>query len=131
MKTKADNLIEVEDVGPIVAESIETFFKQKHNDEVIDKLIKAGIHWPKIEKPTAEALSLAGKTFVVTGTLSSMGRNEAKAALQAKGAKVAGSVSKKTDYVVVGVDPGSKATKAQQLGVEILDEDAFLAMLAN
>lgn len=129
MKAKAEKLLEVEDVGPIVAESIETFFKQKHNDEVIAKLIRAGIHWPAIEKPSKAQLTLAGKTFVVTGTLSTMGRNEAKAALLAKGAKVSGSVSKKTDYVVVGADPGSKASKAAELGLEILDETAFLALL--
>jgi len=131
MQANTDSLLEVEDVGPIVAESIETFFKQQHNDDVIEKLIQAGIHWPAIEKPSAEALTLAGKTFVVTGPLSSMGRTEAKNALQAKGAKVAGSVSKKTDYVVVGVDPGSKASKAEELGVEILDEVAFLTMLGQ
>ena len=131
MKARTDDLIEAEDVGPIVAESIETFFKQKHNDEVIDKLLKAGIRWPAIEKPNKAALTLAGKTFVVTGTLATMGRNEAKAALLAKGAKVAGSVSKKTDYVVVGADPGSKASKAEELGVEILDEDTFLVILTK
>ena len=130
MKAKTKDLIEVEDVGPIVAESIETFFKQKHNDEVIDKLIKAGIHWPVIEKPNETELTLAGKTFVVTGTLSTMGRSEAKAALLLKGAKVAGSVSKKTDYVVVGADPGSKASKANELGVEVLDENAFLKLIS-
>jgi len=129
MKAKTDELLELEDVGPIVAASIETFFKQKHNDEVIEKLIKAGIHWPVIEKPDKQALSLAGKTFVITGTLSSMGRSEAKAALLAKGARVSGSVSKKTDYVVVGVDPGSKASKAEELGVTILDETEFMKMI--
>ena len=129
MKAKAVDLLEVDDVGPIVAESIETFFQQRHNDEVIDKLIAAGIHWPAIQKSDEAALTLAGKTFVVTGTLSSMGRNEAKAALLARGAKVAGSVSRKTDYVVVGADPGSKADKAEALGVTMLDEDAFLGML--
>lgn len=129
MQTTSEALLVVEDVGPIVAESIETFFKQKHNDEVIDKLIKVGIHWPVIEKPDESELTLSGKTFVVTGTLSSMGRNEAKAALLAKGAKVSGSVSKKTDYVVVGADPGSKASKAEELGVEILDETAFIRLI--
>jgi len=129
MNAKAEDLLEVEDVGPIVAGSIETFFKQQHNDDVIEKLIKAGIHWPVIKRPDEAVQTLAGKTFVVTGTLVSMGRNEAKAALLAKGAKVAGSVSKKTDFVVVGADPGSKADKAEALGVTILDENAFLSML--
>jgi DNA ligase (NAD+) len=121
----------VEDVGPIVAESIETFFQQPHNQEVIDKLLQAGIHWPDVEKPSAAEQTLAGKTFVITGTLSSMSRNDAKQALLAKGAKVTGSVSKKTDYVIVGADPGSKATKAEELGVAILDEDAFQSLLAK
>jgi DNA ligase (NAD+) len=131
MKADTESLLQVEDVGPIVAESIETFFQQPHNQEVIDKLLQAGIHWPDIEKTSAAEQTLAGKTFVITGTLSSMSRNDAKQALLAKGAKVTGSVSKKTDYVIVGADPGSKATKAEELGVAILDEDAFQSLLAK
>ncbi|MDY6979531.1 MAG: NAD-dependent DNA ligase LigA [Pseudomonadota bacterium] len=122
-------LMAVPDIGPIVAESILTFFKQKHNQEVIEKLIQAGVTWKDIEVKPAEELPLNGKTFVLTGALENMSRDEAKASLQALGAKVTGSVSKKTDYVVVGADPGSKADKAESLGVEILDEAAFLDLI--
>ena len=128
-KASKEDLMAVPDVGPIVAESILTFFKQKHNKEVIDKLLKAGLEWEDIEVKAAEELPLNGKTFVLTGTLDSMSRDEAKAALQALGAKVTGNVSKKTDYVVVGADPGSKADKAESLGVEMLDEKAFLKLI--
>ena len=128
-KAKLHELEQVQDVGPVVAESIHTFFKQTHNKEVIQKLIKAGVNWPDIEVIPAEALPLSGQTFVLTGTLSSTTRNEAKAKLQSLGAKVAGSVSGKTDYVVVGADAGSKATRAEKLGIDILDEDQFLRLL--
>ncbi|MFO7603136.1 MAG: NAD-dependent DNA ligase LigA [Gammaproteobacteria bacterium] len=131
VQASAAELVAVEDVGPIVAASIETFFKQKHNDEVIDKLIKAGIHWPAMQTPDRQTQTLAGKTFVVTGTLAGMTREEARAALLARGARVSGSVSKKTDYVVVGADPGSKASKAEALGVTMLDEAAFEDLLAR
>ena len=124
-----EQLLEVPDIGPVVAENLLTFFKQPHNLEVVEQLIATGINWPKIKKKSAAELPLAGKTFVVTGTLESMGRNEAKAALQELGAKVAGSVSKKTDYVVVGENAGTKADKATKLGVAILDEAAFLKIL--
>lgn len=129
MKAKEDELIDVPDVGPVVAESIAHFFGEKHNKDVINKLIKAKVNWPDVAVTPQSEQTLSGKTFVVTGTLSSMGRDEAKAKLIALGAKVAGSVSKKTDYVVVGENPGSKATKAEQLGVDILDEDAFLKLV--
>ncbi|MFO8024057.1 NAD-dependent DNA ligase LigA [Thiohalophilus sp.] len=125
MQADKEALMAVPDIGPIVAESILTFFKQKHNQQVIDKLIQAGVTWEDIEVKPAEELPLNGKTFVLTGTLEQMSRDEAKAALQALGAKVTGSVSRKTDYVVVGADPGSKADKAESLGVAILDEAAF------
>lgn len=128
-KAKPEALETVPDVGPVVAESIVTFFKQSHNRDVIDRLIKAGMQWENIKvKPVAE-MPLSGKIFVLTGTLSTMARQDAKASLQSLGAKVAGSVSKKTNYVVVGVDPGSKATKAEQLGVSVLSEDAFTKLL--
>lgn len=126
-----ETLINIEDVGPIVASRVVTFFKQDHNLEVIDKLIKSGVNWPAIEKKSEDQLSLNGLSFVVTGTLSSMSRNDAKQKLIDLGAKVVGSVSKKTNYVVVGENPGSKASKAEQLGVEILDEDAFLEFINN
>ncbi len=120
-------LEEVADVGPIVAKHIATFFSQKHNQEVIENLLKADIHWPDVEIKTEQPLK--GKTFVITGTLESMKREEAKQQLLELGAKVSGSVSKKTDYVVAGADPGSKVEKARQLDVKILDEAGLLALL--
>ena len=129
MVSKQDELIEIPDVGPVVAESIHRFFNESHNRDVINKLRKAGIHWPVIETVASDDQKLSGKTFVITGTLSTMGRDDAKKILLAQGAKVTGSVSKKTDYVIVGESPGSKADKAEQLGVDILDEDAFLALI--
>ena len=130
VKADYDALIEVEDVGPIVAQYILQFFSEPHNQEVIDGLINAGINWPPIEKKLAADLPLGGQTFVVTGTLESMGRDQAKEYLQSLGAKVAGSVSAKTHGVVAGEKAGSKLTKAQDLGVDIFDETAFLALLS-
>lgn len=118
-------LQEVPDVGPVVASSIHAFFKEPHNREVIEKLRLAGIHWPAIVPRPKTELPLAGRTFVITGTLGSMTRDEAKAQLQALGAKVAGSVSKKTDAVIVGTDAGSKAAKAEELGIRIISEVEF------
>ncbi len=129
MKASREELEAVPDIGPVVAESIYRFFREKHNREVIDKLLKAGIHWPAPRKREEGSLPLAGKTFVLTGTLSSMTREEAKEKLEALGAKVSGSVSKKTSYVVVGADPGSKYEKALQLGIPVLDEPAFLELI--
>lgn len=125
-----EQLLEVPDVGPIVAENLMTFFNQAHNIEVVEALISAGIHWPEIEKKSADELPLAGKTYVITGTLETMGRNDAKAALVGLGAKVAGSVSKKTDYVIVGENAGSKATKAIELGIKVLDEAALVELIS-
>ncbi|MGW8228156.1 MAG: NAD-dependent DNA ligase LigA, partial [Gammaproteobacteria bacterium] len=128
MQADEATLMAVPDVGPVVAKSIIEFFKQKHNKQVISKLAKA-INWPEVKVKPAEQLPLHGKTFVLTGTLSQMTRDEAKAALQALGGKVSGSVSKKTDYVVVGENPGSKAEKAEALGVEMLDEAGLKKLL--
>ncbi len=124
-----ESLQKVDDVGPIVAAHLVRFFKQPHNLDVIDKLLKAGIHWDDIEAAAVEEQTLEGKTFVLTGTLTEMTRDDAKKALQARGAKVTGSVSKKTSFVVVGDNAGSKATKAEQLGVEMLDEAALIKLL--
>ncbi|MBI1423136.1 MAG: NAD-dependent DNA ligase LigA [Gammaproteobacteria bacterium] len=121
----------VQDVGPVVAESIAHFFHEPHNRKVIQKLRHAGVHWPDIEVSPAQELPLAGKTFVITGTLESMSRDEAKEKLEQLGGKVSGSVSKKTDYVIVGESPGSKAAKAEALGVAMLDEQAFLKLLGH
>ena len=122
-------LLEVADVGPIVAESIHTFFQQPHNREVVEQLRACGLTWPEGEPAPREALPLAGKTFVLTGTFPTLGREEAKALLEGAGAKVAGSVSKKTDYLVAGAEAGSKLDKAIALGVPTLDEAAMLALL--
>ncbi len=126
MLADVDALQEVRDVGPIVAQHITGFFAEQHNRDVIAKLLAAGISWPDIQKP--EYSPLAGKTFVLTGTLS-ISREVLKSRLQAQGAKVTGSVSKNTDYVVVGDNPGSKYEKAVRLGIEILDEAGCLKML--
>ncbi|VAW95321.1 DNA ligase (NAD(+)) [hydrothermal vent metagenome] len=124
-----DELVSIRDVGPVVANNVLTFFKQEHNREVIDALLAMGIHWPKIPEPSSQVQVLSGKTFVITGTFSDMSRDEAKQALQALGAKVTGSVSKKTDYVVAGENSGSKVDKAQQLGIDILSEAQLKALL--
>jgi len=124
-----EQLLEVEDVGPIVAHHIHTFFRQPHNREVIDKLLAAGIDWPAIERVEATEQPLTGQTFVLTGSMESMSRDEAKSKLQALGAKVSGSVSKKTSVVIAGEAAGSKLTKAEQLGVTIWDENQLLQLL--
>jgi DNA ligase (NAD+) len=119
----------VPDVGPIVAAHVHHFFQQEHNRDVIAELRKLGVTWPEQKPRRVIEGHLTGKTFVITGTLDSMSRDEAGDRIVALGGKVSGSVSKKTSYVVVGAEPGSKATKAQELGVEILDEKAFLKLL--
>ncbi|OOE67260.1 DNA ligase (NAD(+)) LigA [Salinivibrio sp. IB868] len=125
-----DALINVPDVGAIVAGHIVRFFAEPHNQSVLEALLDTGIHWPEISAPSEpDAQPLAGKTIVLTGTLSQMSRSDAKAALQALGAKVTGSVSAKTDMLVAGEAAGSKLTKAQDLGVTVLDEDQMIAML--
>jgi DNA ligase (NAD+) len=124
-KAKEDELIEIEDVGPVVAHHIYTFFQQTHNLDVIQRLLDAGINWPE-EKPVYADSELAGKTIVLTGTLENLSRSEAKEKLLALGAKVAGSVSAKTDYVVAGRDAGSKLNKAQSLGIDVVDEATLI-----
>ncbi len=124
----------VADIGPVVAESIYDFFAEKHNRAVIKKLLnpkKGGVHWPAIKPREQANLPLADKVFVLTGTLASMTREEAKARLQALGAKISGSVSANTDFVVVGTDPGSKAGKAVELGIKTLDEDQLRKLIAS
>ncbi|RLA22483.1 MAG: DNA ligase, partial [Gammaproteobacteria bacterium] len=124
-----EDLLKVDDVGDIVAQHIVAFFRQKHNQEVLQALLDTGIHWPEIKAKEQQAQPLEGKIFVLTGTLTQMDRNEAKQALQALGAKVSGSVSLKTDYVVAGEAAGSKLTKAQELGITILDEAELVNLL--
>jgi DNA ligase (NAD+) len=123
-------LQQVPDVGPVVSRHIVTFFRQPHNMEVIEQLIRAGVKWDALEPMDRSSLSLSGKTIVLTGTLSRP-RGVIKEELQALGAKVSGSVSKKTDYLVAGEDAGSKLTRAQQLGVEILDEAGLEKLLSS
>lgn len=118
-----ETLQSVQDIGPVVSAHISNFFHEAHNREVIRKLIKAGVHWPDIK--VNKNLPLAGKTFVITGTLSDMSREEAKERLEKLGGKVSGSVSSKTNYVVVGADPGSKLDKAKKLGIELLKDAEF------
>ncbi|HWR78491.1 MAG TPA: NAD-dependent DNA ligase LigA [Thiobacillus sp.] len=122
-------LLAVRDVGPIVAQSIIQFFAESHNLEVVNKLRAGGVHWPESAGMQQSAGILAGKTLVLTGTLPTLPREVAKEKIEAAGGKVAGSVSKKTDYVVAGEEAGSKLARAQELGVTILDEAGLLALL--
>jgi DNA ligase (NAD+) len=122
-----DELLQVADVGPVVAERIHRFFAQPHNLDVIERLRKLGVHWPIEQR--AEQAPLVGQTWVLTGTLERLTRDEAKARLQALGAKVAGSVSTKTTQVVAGPGAGSKLDRATELGIPVMDEDAFLRRL--
>ena len=130
MDASVEQLLAVRDVGPVVAHSIRTFFDQAHNREVVEQLRACGVTWPEHE-PAADPASLpfTGLTFVLTGTLPTLSRDEAKALIEAAGGKVAGSVSKKTSYVVAGTEAGSKLEKAQSLNVPILDEGALQALL--
>jgi DNA ligase (NAD+) len=120
----------VQDVGPIVAGSIRAYFDNAENRRLLERLLASGIEWPPMERPKGTG-NVTGKTFVITGTLEQMSRDAARDALLERGAKVTGSVSKKTDYLVAGADPGGKLDKARQLGVEVLDEAAFLALLKS
>jgi DNA ligase (NAD+) len=119
------------DVGPVVAESVARFFAEPHNREVIEQLRAAGIRWPEGEPAKRAGGAFAGKIVVLTGTLAAMTREEAKERIEASGGKVTGSVSRKTDCVVAGAEAGSKLDKARELGVEVLEEAAFLARLAG
>ena len=125
-----EELLQVPDVGPVVARSIRQFFDEPHNREVLKHLAEAGVQWPKTA-PAPRPAGAAVKTFVLTGTLVGMTRDAARAAIEAKGHKVAGSVSKKTDFVVAGDDAGSKLERARALGVRVLEEKEFVEMLHN
>ncbi|MFN3544508.1 MAG: NAD-dependent DNA ligase LigA [Thiobacillus sp.] len=129
IRASEDELVAVRDIGPIVAQSIVQFFAEPHNLEVVRKLREAGVHWPETIGTQPSAGILAGKTLVLTGTLPTLTREAAKERIEAAGGKVAGSVSKKTDYVVAGAEAGSKLARAQELGVPILDEAGLLALL--
>ena len=129
MDATEEALLQVNDVGPIVAKSLRTFFDQAHNREVVEQLRACGIYWEEGAASADSPKPLAGMTFVLTGTLPTLGRDDAKDKIEAAGGKVSGSVSKKTSYVVAGTEAGSKLTKAQELGVAVLDEAALLEML--
>ena len=129
MDAQMEDLLTVNDVGPVVANSIISFMSESHNREVIEQLLASGIEF-QVEEQIA-SVDLSGKTFVLTGTLPTMSRDQAKALLEAAGAKVAGSVSQKTSYVVAGSDAGSKLEKANELGISILDEEALMKILGR
>lgn len=129
MDASVEALAEVSDVGPVVAQSIHTFFEQPHNREVVEQLRACGLQWEEGEPAARAPQPLAGKTFVLTGTFPTLSRDEAKDLLESAGAKVAGSVSKKTDYVVAGAEAGSKLEKAKSLGVTVIDETEMRNLL--
>jgi DNA ligase (NAD+) len=129
MDASVEALAEVSDVGPVVAQSIHTFFEQPHNREVVEQLRACGLQWEEGEPAARAPQPLAGKTFVLTGTFPTLSRDEAKDLLESAGAKVAGSVSKKTDYVVAGAEAGSKLEKAKSLGVAVIDETEMRNLL--
>jgi DNA ligase (NAD+) len=129
MAASEADLLAVEDVGPIVAHHIRTFFEQQRNRDIIAQLQELGVTWPTVEVLEPDAQPLAGKTYVVTGTLSQYSRDEVKGKLMQLGAKVAGSVSAKTDCLVAGEKAGSKLTKANDLGIPVLDETGLQALL--
>jgi DNA ligase (NAD+) len=131
MAAPQDELLGVEDVGPIVAKSLRTFFDQAHNREVVEQLRACGVTWEEGEPVAQLPRPFAGKTFVITGTLPTLSRDEAKDLLEAAGAKVSGSVSKKTSYVLAGAEAGSKLDKARELGVPVIDESGLKALLQD
>ena len=131
MDATLEQLLQVSDIGPTVAQSIRTFFDQAHNRQVVEQLKACGVHWKEGVASEGASLPLTGQTFVLTGTLQSMGRDDAQTKLEMLGAKVASSVSKKTHAVVAGAEAGSKLEKAQSLGVLILDEAAFMELLQS
>jgi DNA ligase (NAD+) len=131
LDARDEALLQVRDVGPVLAESIRDFFAEPHNRSVIEALRQAGVHWKEGAPRRQSSGPLTGRTFVLTGTLPTLSRDEAKALLEAAGATVAGSVSKKTDYVVAGADAGSKLAKAEALGVTVIDERGLRTLLAD
>ena len=124
-------LQEVPEIGPVVAASVSRFFAEPHNQQVIQRLLDAGVRWDKREPRSSAKAALGGRTFVLTGTLPSLSREDAKARIEAAGGKVTGSVSGKTDYVVAGEAPGSKLEKAAKLGINVIDEAALIELVEN
>ena len=131
MAATLDEIQQVQDVGPVVAQEVAAFFATADHRRVIAELRELGVRWPDVERPARAGQPLAGLTFVITGTLESMSREAAQEALLALGAKVSGSVSKKTSFVVAGAEAGSKLRKATEVGVRVLEEKAFLAVLES
>jgi DNA ligase (NAD+) len=132
LNASAEMLQSIPDVGPVVAASVRSFADEPRNRALVDKLAAAGVNMTSRQPPPAATGGrLTGQTFVVTGSLSSMSRDEAKAAIERLGGKVIGSVSRKTTYLVVGADPGSKLDKARELGVRTLTEDGFRAIIVE
>ncbi|MGH8275607.1 MAG: BRCT domain-containing protein, partial [Steroidobacteraceae bacterium] len=133
MRASEDQIQQVPDVGPVVAAQVAAFFASDNHINVINELKDKGVKWPEVQRtPAGEAPgALAGRTFVITGTLAGMTREQAQESLMARGAKVLASVSKKTSFVVAGGDAGSKLARARELGVAVLDEQQFLALLGD
>ena len=129
ISASVESLTQVSDVGDIVASHVRGFFDEEHNLAVVNALIEQGVHWPALSVPSEDEQPLAGLTYVLTGTLNTLNRNDAKARLQQLGAKVSGSVSAKTDALVAGEKAGSKLTKAQDLGIDVLTEDDLIELL--
>ena len=126
-----EQLQAVPDIGPVVAEGLLGFFREKHNQAVIQRLRRRGVTWAEQAAPQLSSGPLAGRTFVLTGTLTALNRQQVAEQLTALGARVTGSVSRKTDYLVAGMDPGSKLVRAEQLGITVLDENTLLTLLAE
>jgi DNA ligase (NAD+) len=124
-----EELLQVNDVGPVVAKSVREFFALSYHSDLIEQLQVLGVHWPNIQAQADTELPLLGQTYVITGTLARFARDDAKAALERLGAKVSGSVSKKTTALIAGLEAGSKLDKAIALEVKVLDEEAFVALL--
>ncbi len=131
MDATEEQLQQVPDVGPVVAQSLRSFFDVPYNREVVEQLRACGLTWEEGEGMPTAPQTLAGKTFVLTGTLPTLGRDEAKEMIETAGGKVTGSVSKKTDYVIAGAEAGSKLDKARELGVAVLDEDGLRKVLSE
>ena len=128
MQADEARLLTIQDIGPVCAASITGFFAESHNREVVDALCRAGVGWPPIT-PEQGTMPLAGQTLVLTGSLSRFSRDEAREALEALGAKVAGSVSRNTTAVYAGENAGSKLAKAESLGIPVYDEEALVSLL--
>jgi DNA ligase (NAD+) len=131
MDASVEQLLQVHDVGPVVAQSLRTFFDQAHNREVVEQLRACGVHWQEADPQGRLDLPLSGHTYVITGALPTLSREQAQALLEEAGAKVAGSVSKKTTAVVAGEAAGSKLEKATALGIPVLDEAGLLALVQS